>query len=254
MIDEIRPYKLYVHTVPKEITGHPYDKYYVGIAKDIVARWGHEGNGYNRQVFYNAIQKYGWNNIKHEIVCDALTEKEAIEKEKEMIIKLDSFAGRHGYNLSFGEHGNRRMAKLESMVYCLEENRVYRNTNVASTYTGIPYERLRRKCIRARETFDYERNGDYFYCYLPEYYKIYNLKHDKRIAHNSGYVVYLKNNKIYPSVLRLNEVMKLKINRQKGCIGISKYLEYLKKGKNVTKYALKLRDYLTLYEYAEMED
>lgn len=61
-------YKLYRHTSPS-------GKVYIGITKtSVYARWN-KGRGYrrNQPAFYNAILKYGWDNINHEILFDNLT-------------------------------------------------------------------------------------------------------------------------------------------------------------------------------------
>lgn len=69
-------YTVYRHVCPN-------NKIYVGITKlSVKARWGKNGALYKRQYFYRAIQKYGWDNIKHEIMFENLTKEEAEAKEK----------------------------------------------------------------------------------------------------------------------------------------------------------------------------
>lgn len=107
MIDnrENNIWTVYIHIVPKSISDYDYDKYYVGItSKSVNERWGNYGNGYCGQLFYNAIQKYDWNNIKHYIIAEHLTESEAKEFEKTLINKLNC-NGEHGYNLTDGGDG-----------------------------------------------------------------------------------------------------------------------------------------------------
>ena len=104
MIDyrEDNKWTVYVHIVPKEISGYEWDKYYVGITSiGVKARWGSDGNMYKKQGFYNAIQKYGWDNIQHEIIADNLTLEEASMLEIRLIKELDSY-GDHGYNNNLG--------------------------------------------------------------------------------------------------------------------------------------------------------
>lgn len=104
MIDyrEDNRWTVYVHIVPKEISGYEWDKYYVGITSiGVKARWGSDGNMYKKQGFYNAIQKYGWDNIQHEIIADNLTLEEASMLEIRLIKELDSY-GNHGYNNNLG--------------------------------------------------------------------------------------------------------------------------------------------------------
>lgn len=60
-------YSIYKHTSPS-------GKSYIGITKQGKKRFGKDGNGYKKQrKFYNAIQKYGWDNFKHEIIEDNLS-------------------------------------------------------------------------------------------------------------------------------------------------------------------------------------
>ena len=57
---EERKWKVYMHVVPKELSGYSYDKHYIGITQQrLTKRWQH-GLGYTHCVlFYNAIKKYG---------------------------------------------------------------------------------------------------------------------------------------------------------------------------------------------------
>lgn len=99
---------VYIHIIPKEISNYDYDKYYVGItSKSVEFRWKKDGYGYISQPFYNAIQKYGWDNIEHYIIAEHLTEYEAKEFEKALIQKLDCNInkGKHGYNYTDGGDG-----------------------------------------------------------------------------------------------------------------------------------------------------
>lgn len=72
-------------------------KTYVGITgQDPKHRWLN-GVGYSRnKKFYADIQKYGWEGFNHRIVCNGLTEEQAVAIEKEMIAAYD--ARNLGYN------------------------------------------------------------------------------------------------------------------------------------------------------------
>lgn len=91
-----RTYYVYKHTTPS-------NKVYIGITKqEPEKRWKY-GNGYNKDsIFYNAVLKYGWDNINHEILYSGLTEEEACEKEIELIAEYKSTDRRYGYNISAG--------------------------------------------------------------------------------------------------------------------------------------------------------
>ena len=89
-------YIVYKHTSPS-------NKVYIGITRQDPHKrwqsgWGYEDNNY----FFNAIRKYGWQNFKHEIICEGLTEEEAKEKEIELIAHYDSTNREKGYNRDLG--------------------------------------------------------------------------------------------------------------------------------------------------------
>ena len=114
MIDyrEDNQWTVYVHIVPKELSGYKNDKYYVGITSVGVKNRWHGGSNYKGQIFYNAIKKYGWNNIKHEIIAEHLTKDEACNFEKTLISLLNSTHREYGYNAHIGgEGGNRKELK-----------------------------------------------------------------------------------------------------------------------------------------------
>lgn len=79
-------------------------KQYIGITKNKPEhRWGAEGHGYVKcPYFWNAIQKWGWENFEHEIIAKGLTVKEAIDMEIELIAKLKTTNPKFGYNTSRG--------------------------------------------------------------------------------------------------------------------------------------------------------
>lgn len=88
-------YYLYKHTCPN-------GKVYIGITlKNPSYRWNN-GKGYVGSYFYNAIVKYGWDNITHEILFDSLTKEEAESKEIELIAKHKSNQREFGYNIANG--------------------------------------------------------------------------------------------------------------------------------------------------------
>ena len=108
MIDyrEDNKWTVYVHIIPKAISEYDWDKYYVGITSTSVnQRWHSDGSGYRNGVFMNAINKYGWNNIEHEIIATNLTKDEATDMEKTLIKLLDSKINMRGYNMTDGGEG-----------------------------------------------------------------------------------------------------------------------------------------------------
>ena len=93
-------YCVYKHTSPS-------GRVYIGITNQKPERRWRNGEGYKPQnghesSFYNAIKKYGWGNIKHEILFDGLTKEEACQLEVETILRYKSRDPRLGYNILKG--------------------------------------------------------------------------------------------------------------------------------------------------------
>ena len=91
-------YKVYKHTFPNS-------KVYIGITcQEPNDRWLN-GKGYRHNAYMvNSIQKYGWDNIKHEVLFDNLTKEQAEEKEIELIALFNSNRREYGYNIESGGH------------------------------------------------------------------------------------------------------------------------------------------------------
>lgn len=86
-------YSVYCHTFPN-------GKKYFGITNNPEKRWNN-GKGYDTQPkMKRAIDCYGWDNIKHEIIIDGLDYETAAKIEKIMISAHNSIED--GYNVSIG--------------------------------------------------------------------------------------------------------------------------------------------------------
>lgn len=90
-------YCVYKHTAPN-------GKVYVGqTCQTPERRFGKDGYRYKGStLFYNAIQKYGFDNFQHEIIFNNLTKEEADEKEIQLIHECRSNEREFGYNLQDG--------------------------------------------------------------------------------------------------------------------------------------------------------
>ena len=94
-----KQYKIYAHI--NKING----KVYIGQTcyRNINQRWRH-GEGYKHSPhFYNAIQKYGWENFEHIILFEDICGYELADViERELIQKYQSNNSEYGYNISSG--------------------------------------------------------------------------------------------------------------------------------------------------------
>lgn len=100
-------YYIYRHILPDGLS-------YIGKTKNIKNRY-QKGEGYKKcPKFYQAIQKYGWDNIKHEILYTTNDECKARGLEKDMIEKYNTIE--NGYNTvnKRGKYISKRTIPLQS--------------------------------------------------------------------------------------------------------------------------------------------
>lgn len=105
-VKDLKPYEknanyiVYKHTFPN-------NKVYIGITCQEVSRRWKYGDGYKTQsLMYNAIIKYGWKNIKHEILLSNLTKEQASVAEIFYIKLFNSDNRNFGYNIRHGGDAN----------------------------------------------------------------------------------------------------------------------------------------------------
>jgi len=89
----MRKYHIYRHTTPD-------GKVYIGCTcQNPEARWGRGGENYqSNKEFWCAIQKYGWDNVKHEILRVELDRQTALALEYEYIHQHKATNPDYGYN------------------------------------------------------------------------------------------------------------------------------------------------------------
>lgn len=101
----------------------PSNKVYVGITSqsNIKRRW-FRGSGYNRcPIFMKAILKYGWDNIKHQVLFTNLTEARAKNLEKDLIRHYKNL--NLSYNITDGGDGTSGKPCPEELRRRLSEER-----------------------------------------------------------------------------------------------------------------------------------
>ena len=125
-------YCVYKHTTPS-------GKTYIGItSKPVNQRWLN-GRGYRKNDhFWNAIKKYGWDNIKHEILVAGLSKAEASAAEKMYIALFHSHEIKHGYNLTEGGE--------TGIVHTPESRRKLSDSRKGQRYNiGVPFTEERKR-------------------------------------------------------------------------------------------------------------
>ena len=111
-------------------------KKYIGqTCQDLDDRW-QNGNGYKRNpYFWNAIQKYGWDNFEHEVLASNLTIEEANAMEEYYIALFDTMNKEYGYNMQSGGKNKLHIAETKEKI---------RNAHLGKTVSGETKEKLRK--------------------------------------------------------------------------------------------------------------
>lgn len=129
-------YSIYKHTTPS-------GKIYIGLTskEDPNDRW-RNGSAYSKnEHFRNAIRKYGWDNIKHEVLEAGLTRDQASEAEKKYISMFESHKPTKGYNLTEG--GEKGVVFTEESRKKLSQSRTGQRYNI-----GVPFTEERKAKLR----------------------------------------------------------------------------------------------------------
>jgi hypothetical protein len=96
-------------------------KKYVGItSKRPEERWGSNGKNYKNtkyNYFWNAIQKYGWDNFKHNILIEDLSLSDALKNEFRISKEHKTTNPKYGYNGRVGTGGNFEVSNILRKKY-----------------------------------------------------------------------------------------------------------------------------------------
>lgn len=181
-------YTVYMHIAPN-------GKKYIGITcQDPSRRW-RNGSGYKKnRHFFAAINKFGWKNIRHEVLFEGLTEAEAKEREIEMIAFFRSNDPKYGYNITAGGDGNyqnltgeeRARRDLESKRRWRARNKDYEVRYSKARYHSPEYKAHMREYIKQEQV--HKRRMDYQRKYRAKHHdevlerqRIYRAKNREKI-------------------------------------------------------------------------
>lgn len=163
-------YKIYCHIFPN-------GKRYVGQTKqEVQRRFGPNGSNYANGGSYvwNAIQKYGWDNIEHIILLEGLTAEEANHWEQKYIKEFRSNEREFGYNLTVGGEGCSKFDYQAIYDYWCQTKNValtaeHFHCNTATVGQALSHfhvdgkERIRASAgkYHAKEVHSYTLDGEY---------------------------------------------------------------------------------------------
>ncbi len=130
-------------------------KVYIGqTGQELKDRFGCNGANYKHsRHFWNAIQKYGWDNFKHISLINGVSLEVANIVEEMLIKKYNAMNNKYGYNMIAG--GNNRARRQEVTDEIAEKNRhpspeTLRKMSIASTgrkHTLEVIEKIRKSNI-----------------------------------------------------------------------------------------------------------
>lgn len=151
--EEKKPYFIYIHTCPNLWT-------YVGMSQNPEQRWN-KGEGYKSNIeFYKAIQKFEWNNIRHEIVAETNYRWIAQKIERTLITHFKK--DKKSYNETNIENNllNKKSIRKQPLrkVVQYDKNgnmiKIYDSASDASKELLISTESIRNCCRGKRSTYN----------------------------------------------------------------------------------------------------
>lgn len=120
-----------LYTVYKHIS--PNGKVYIGTTSlNPKYRWNN-GKGYKRSTkFFEAINEIGWDNFKHEILFENLSQSEAEQIEKELIKKHNSTHDDYGYNMAGSSTllGYKRTEETKKRISKAQKGKVIKSESI----------------------------------------------------------------------------------------------------------------------------
>ena len=192
-------WSVYMHIVPKNISGYNHDKYYIGItSRNPEDRW-RDGKGYKTQLFYRAINKYGWENIKHIVLKNNLTHEEACNEEKLLIKQYNSNNNEYGYNITSGGDG--------TCGYKMSEDQIRKmSAFMKGRHIGNKNPNYGNHKLAGKNNPQYGKRGKL----SPNYGKSFSDEHKQKISESKrGHVVTKETREKLSSVIK-----KLKLNNR----------------------------------------
>ena len=221
-------YKIYIHI--NKING----KVYIGQTKQsLTDRWGSDGRRYKGQPFYNAIQKYGWDNFEHKILLEQLNKEQANYYEKIFIKKYKATDKNFGYNITEGgqsntltelQKENRRQLNykmwdngtfkeiINTPVYCIELKQSFESALEAERQLKIDNSSIQKACKKQLKYSGIKAGQPLHWIYLKDYnedliQELYNKKENLKGVSIPVYCLEL--NKIFQSATEAGKELKI---------------------------------------------
>ena len=150
-------YHVYKHTCPNS-------KVYIGMTeRKPEDRWG-GGYAYHRNKrFFKDIIKYGWDNIKHEILSVHSTREDALKEEAAQIVLHRATLAQYEYNTLAQNH-----AQCTPVAQYTKDGKhiaTYQSMKDASIATGIHISTI---CLVCKNQSNHKTAGGYIWKYIEQ--------------------------------------------------------------------------------------
>ena len=166
-----RNYKIYMHK--NKING----KVYIGQTyTSLRTRFGKNGIKYKGcPIFYNAIQKYGWDNFEHEILEENIPNAEISNEREKYYIELYNSTDRNfGYNIQIGGNEQTKLS-IKVYQYSLKGDYIKEYNSIADAMRdcNISNGKISECCSGKRKSiggyrWSYKKSDNYFNIESPQ--------------------------------------------------------------------------------------
>ena len=145
-------YTVYEHVFPN-------GKKYIGITcRDLKKRWKGGLRGYDHNDYMqNAIKKYGWENVKHNVLASGLSKEDAENEEIRLIALYDLTNRNKGYNLEKGGKAANRITE-ETRQKLREKCSGKNNARYGVEVSKETREKMRKAKLGTKQTKEHRFN------------------------------------------------------------------------------------------------
>ena len=148
---------VYKHTCPNS-------KVYIGMTENEPERRWQGGHAYHRNTkFFSAIVKYGWDNIKHEILSLHESKEDALQAEAAQIALHNATLPHFGYNTLAQNHA--QCTPVAQYTKVGKHIATYQSIRDASTATGINISTI---CLVCKQYGNHKTAGGYVWKYIEQ--------------------------------------------------------------------------------------
>lgn len=153
-------YQVYKHTCPNQ-------KVYIGMTGIELDRRWRNGFGYEKnKAFFHDIVKYGWDNIKHEVLTQHETQDEALREEAYQIFLHKAIDAQYGYN--FAQNGSTHSAPVAQYTKDGRHIGTFNSIKEAAQATGVNESTICLCCKGKSGTTRRKSAGGYVWRYANE--------------------------------------------------------------------------------------